>query len=1466
VVSIAIASPTPITANPTVFFSGGAGGATGSFLRTSSLTGKTTASGFQLDQRDAFASAIPNPNAPTTGGIFQSDGPHGPFFNETLVQFSQGTWTYNDQDYGFQNLIGRLSPLAQQLGDGVVHVRPGIELVNSDLTRNSGNIIVKGAWNLAAGAAYNLQPNQQPDNTTNGSRYVQIYNNASSAQQSYVTFDYRLVADYGTGGPSIEPGALTLRSVNNIIIGASISDGFFQFRNYLDGTYVDKLTTYLRGNIANNTVRGIDPTSDTAYQYYLNGYSSSPIAPYRPSANGISPSAQDIAAADLFPNQLKVCIANCGTANSVGVVPQDAQIVTVTDPGSWTYRITAGADLGSGNPNAVKPLGSTIYNPTYNPVYNSNNPNLPQTPSVVITGQASYSQSVYNANGVTSNVTVNLPTMVRTGTGGINVIASYNVFLNDPNPASSTANADAPGVIYAAGVNTPRLADPNYQPQTVNGITKVVVGATGDLDGLFFEPQLLAYGQPGSQSSEAPRIYGPPTAAAFPHMGGDVQVAAQWDIVGYSPATSTTARTSYQYYKQWLLSDAELTPADPNAAASISLRGQGVFAPFGISIASQTAWWIQYGSFQQGILSAGGNVTATAGRDMNDLSVSLPTTGRVSGGLTATSTPVTHVYDSGNMTVSAGRDILGGSFYEGSGHASIVAGRSVGATTEKLSWKGLDSKPSATPVSLDNLPLLAVDLGRLKLTAGGSVSIAGVINPAALHLQRGSNANPATSIGTGSSAVNTAIYMDTYGPDSSVGLLSVTGNMTIGTPPTAINNSSSSSVYPASFEAVALGGDIKTTGLAGGALGMVLSGSEHGDFQLLAEGSIDLTFGSGPDSSLKPYISAGPALLDKAFDPFRPDAWYGSHSEDRSYAGAFSSVVLSHQDDSAIARIIAATGNIVGSGSTNVATVGGVVTVTGLTRIEINRPTQVYAGGNITDLNLIVQNIRPSDVSSVIAGGNITYTGLNVAGGLQVAGPGFFVVQAGGDLGPFLPVAQDTATTVKLQQGIASVGNASFTPVGNSFLAPNSSGGLTGIYNNALLGPFSINAAKRRNALLSSSGADIIALFGVAKGIDYRAMISAYVDPSNSANVAHNYFAEMLAFLARVNTPAGSDPLATFASLPENLQRVFVDQVFFAELKAVGQSSDRKAATPRGYQVTETMFPSSYGYSASDGSSLVRTGDLNLLHGTIQTRLGGDISIFGPGGNILVGPLAPEPNPNLKLSDLGILTLGGGVINAFTDGSVQVNSSRVLTTQGGDIVIWSSNGDIDFGRGSKTTLSLPPLQVLFDNNDYQSIDLGGFVTGAGIGTLQASGLARRSTVYVLAPRGTIDFGVAGGRSSGDLVVVAPVVANASNIQVQGTATGIPVISVPSAAGLTTAGNSAAAATRSSETPTAGGNRDRASVFIVEVVGYGGGDGAGSNPASANETATGAGPAPTQPAATPSAQDSDERKKKEDGQQ
>jgi hypothetical protein len=620
--------------------------------------------------------------------------------------------------------------------------------------------------------------------------------------------------------------------------------------------------------------------------------------------------------------------------------------------------------------------------------------------------------------------------------------------------------------------------------------------------------------------------------------------------------------------------------------------------------------------------------------------------------------------------------------------------------------------------------------------------------------------------------------------------------------------------------------------------GIVLSPSVHGTFNLLAQGSIDLTFGYPTTSTTllpgtpRPFISAGPSLIDVAFDPFRPN----SGNDDPS-----SRAILAHEDDvvaglDTTARIYAATGDITATGGYGRRTSSSTENV--YQRIEINRPAKVYAGRDLVDLNIIVQNIHTSDVSSIAAGRNITYTGFSNGGGLQVAGPGFLVVQAGGDIGPFLPAAHNNDKEALVQEGIISVGNSSPTAVGNFYVDNSAGGGSVGIYNQALLGT---KSNPRRNALLTEAagtnrGADIVTMFGTKFGIDYQAVIAAYVDPANATNVAHNYVSELQDFLARVGKPVSTDKpedvFAAFQKLPADLQHVFVDQVFFAELKSVGvsQLSGGDTKSQRGYQMVNTMFPASFGYTqnALDGgpggaSQLVKTGDLNLLHGTIQTKLGGDVSMFGPGGNIIVGSLATEPNPNLKLPDLGILTLGGGAINTFTDQSVRVNASRVLTSQGGEILMWSSNGDLDAGRGSKTISSAPSVQVLFDQNDYQSIDLSGYVTGSGIQTLQASRVAKAANIYLVAPRGTIDAGTAGIGGSGVVVVIAPVIANAGNIQAQGGTVGIPTISVPSIGALTAGSNAAGAAAKSADAPTASGNSKPASIFIVEVIGYGGDD-------------------------------------------
>ncbi|MGD5438098.1 hypothetical protein QUS99_22690, partial [Xanthomonas citri pv. citri] len=127
---------------------------------------------------------------------------------------------------------------------------------------------------------------------------------------------------------------------------------------------------------------------------------------------------------------------------------------------------------------------------------------------IIVDKHGSYDQTLLRdntSNAGKTSVSVDIPTMVRTGTGSITIAAARDVILKD------TA---APGVIYAAGVNTSTYANP-YSVQTVNGVTSLVVT---NPDG-FFEPMVLAYGNNADVRGAADLYYGPPTAAAFPEKG-----------------------------------------------------------------------------------------------------------------------------------------------------------------------------------------------------------------------------------------------------------------------------------------------------------------------------------------------------------------------------------------------------------------------------------------------------------------------------------------------------------------------------------------------------------------------------------------------------------------------------------------------------------------------------------------------------------------------------------------------------------------------------------------------------------------------------------------------------------------------------------------------------------------------------------------------------------------------------------
>jgi len=816
----------------------------------------------------------------------------------------------------------------------------------------------------------------------------------------------------------------------------------------------------------------------------------------------------------------------------------------------------------------------------------------------------------------------------------------------------------------------------------------------------------------------------------YPVNGGPIELRAQRDIVG--------ARSG-QLVNDWLYR---------RTAGAKSIIDYSYVNP-------QTTWWPRFNTFAQNVGTlGGGDVSVTAGRDVNQLEVVLPTNGRLGGDRTAPAQlSALVVQGGGDLDLRAGRDIRGGVFYVAGGSGEISAKGSILAPTDAAGGQ----VPWMT---------LALTDGAVKVASGGDLQLETVFNPTGVT-------QPPTDP---SRALNQLSQFFSYSPGAVVTLSSYAGNVALGnnaggrltsaTPqifgPGGNGNTDAITIYPPTLRVEAPQGDVDILS------SFSLFPGKTGNLTMLAAGSValagNITMLDNDFARIPQIINPAPAFSETQLDGAgRADASIIRHSAPPL-----------HSDDLEPIRITAGSGDI--------------APVPGLSASVLTFPKLAWlqAGRDIRDINFVGQNVRDDSVSVLSAGRDISFSTTRSPSGIpqannfdiELGGPGTLVVTAGRDV------------DLGASRGIVTRGaldNPYLPAVGASMV---------------------VGAGLGTNPNGSIRQPNYQALYVNAQLAEFERELPPSLDESSRQ-----------ALIEQKRQALESD----FGSLASEAQARAALALFYRELRETGRSAVSSRNYDRGYQAIEWLFP-----SEDATGKIAYGGDINLFFSQLKTEQGGDIDILAPGGSVNAG-LANAGRFKKQPSQLGVLTLGGGNIQSFSRGDFQVNQSRVFTLGGGDILIWSSDGSIDAGKGAKTASATPPPQLKIDSDGRVTLDITQSIQGSGIGVLLGKPGIKPGDVDLIAPKGEVNAGDAGIRSAGNVTIAAIRVVGADNIQVGGVSAGVP-IGVTGGVNVSAAiGDTAAQATRSVEKAMTEDSKPQASnpgsawtpsFVTVEVIGIG----------------------------------------------
>ncbi len=1016
--------------------------------------------------------------------------------------------------------------------------------------------------------------------------------------------------------------------------------------------------------------------------------------------------------------------------------------------------------------------------------------------------------------------------VLRTGAGDLNLLAAGDVALRS-----------AFGV-YTAGTPTSLGADLD---DAFNPARAAAPGKTA----------LLGPVQAGGAYDAALAAY----QAWYPDAGGNLQVVAGGDIHGDTWAESAM-----------LDSSGNSDNADASGAAVGSwLWRQGTGTTAGVNTTS-TSWWINFGTYANVRSNAfnvtprmlgfagfgtlgGGNLRIEAGGSLGVQSAQGTATNSQNGTNAGHSTAIVAAIGStgrvvdGELMITGGGDLqvrsggafnpnlqatsqssnsntqsleLNGALINLRGQVSLEVSRVGGIATNAASYQALDPTLAGADPFLAQRgdamggPVLVLGDAVARVNARGD-AVLGAVGDAG---RVGSVNYNTVTLADGSTVAGTS-WFSLWTDRTAVDVVSAGGDLA----PTLVGNRHTLGrdvgaeergiredgipvrlgywTLPSQFRLLAASGNIKLDSASSAEAQMeqvlLTRPSSSGELQVLAADSILVTPGAVGISS-----GGADARLPTPFDPafvgtVGSAQVVGNVSGDAVAAApqvalplfAFGAATLQFEDGrsggSAPNRFYAVDGDIIGLRTGQQWTLdpnpiyGASRTV--FTYSDVAAPVHVRAGRDILLSDIGGLNNTATDISIVEAGRDIVHTPI------RIAGPGDLEVSAG--------------------RQIRQEDKASIT----------TTGGL-------------VQGDTRPGASISVTAGN--------EQLDFAALRDRYLDPANLADpeltlaeqpgkAVKLYETELEEWLQdRFGVPAKGDAaLALFDSLPEAQQRIFLRQVYHAELRAGGREyndpdSPRFGSYLRGREAIATLLPE----KDASGATIDRTGDIVMFGASgVRTQAGGNIELMAPGGQIVVGVQGEVPP-----ASAGVVTQGQGDIRMFSDGSLLLGLSRVMTTFGGDIQAWSARGDINAGRGALTSVQYTPALRVYDQWGNVNLSPQAPATGAGIATLAPIAEVPAGDVDLIAPLGTIDAGEAGIRVSGNVNLAALQVLNAANVQVQGESTGLPVlatVNVNALSSASAAANSASQAAQDVMRKTQDDARkNRPSEISVQVLGFG----------------------------------------------